>query len=303
MAERDIDLGWMRILVETVRRGSFSAAAAALGLTQPAVSYQIRRIEEQTGQSLVFRRRQGVELTPQGRKLHDIASRTVAEIDELMRDYRAGSRRPVLRLRTDYAFSAFWLMPRMPSFRALHPDVDIQIIATQRFDEEEMEPGDVAIAFGARSGFGEGAVNLLPECVVPICTPNYLSRNPEIGDAQSLAATRLIHLDAAKSSPWFDWETYLALTGAARREVPAGDLRFNTYNLVVQAVIEHQGVAIGWIGLIDSLLRAGVLVSIGMEAQSSQRGYFLVPPRVRNADSEHLVNWLLAEALNKAASF
>jgi DNA-binding transcriptional LysR family regulator len=49
MQQRPFDLGWMRVLVEAVRRGSLSAAAAALSLTQPAVSYQIRRMEEEAG--------------------------------------------------------------------------------------------------------------------------------------------------------------------------------------------------------------------------------------------------------------
>ncbi|MCO5065067.1 MAG: LysR substrate-binding domain-containing protein [Rhizobiaceae bacterium] len=295
MAERKIDLAWMRIFVEAVRRGSFSAAAAELGLTQPAVSYQIRRLEEQVGHTLLLRRRQGVELTPQGRRLFEIVSRSVGEIDELMREYHASVRRPVLRLRTDYAFSTFWLMPRMSSFRAHHPGIDIQIVATQRFDAEEMEPADVAIAFGAQNDFGAGAVNLLPENVVPVCTPDYLDRNPQLREPRSLAASRLIHLDAASPSPWFDWDTYLAQSGVSRPPGGHGDLRFNTYNLVVQAAIEHQGVAIGWIGLIDSLLRAGVLVPVAAAAFAPDRGYFLVRPRLPESDGEKLVDWLLSQ--------
>lgn len=49
MAERPINLGWMRILLEIGKRGSLTAAAQELGLTQPAVSYQIRRLEEELG--------------------------------------------------------------------------------------------------------------------------------------------------------------------------------------------------------------------------------------------------------------
>jgi putative choline sulfate-utilization transcription factor len=300
MHDRKIDLGWMRIFAETVRCGSFSAAANALGLTQPAVSYQIRRVEEQTGQQLLYRRRQGVQLTPQGRRLYEIASRTVAEIDELMREYRAVARRPVLRLRTDYAFSTLWLMPRMSAFRALHPGIDIQIVATQRFDRDEMEPGDVAIAFGARTDFNAGAVNLLPETVVPVCTPDFLNRHPELSDIRALADTRLIHLDATRPSPWFDWNAYLSRIGAPRPAGVQGDLHFNTYNLVVQAAIEHQGVAIGWTGLIDSLLRAGVLVSVGPSASETERGYFLVRPAVSESDGQRLVDWLLGQTADTA---
>jgi DNA-binding transcriptional LysR family regulator len=63
MAERPIDLGWMRIFAEIGSAGSLSSAAASLGLTQPAVSYQIRRLEEQIGVTLLTRQHRGVELT------------------------------------------------------------------------------------------------------------------------------------------------------------------------------------------------------------------------------------------------
>ena len=300
MADRKIDLGWMRIFAETVRRGSFSAAAGALGLTQPAVSYQIRRIEEQTGQTLLHRHRQGVEPTAQGRRLYEIASRTVSEIDALMGEFRAAGRRPVVRLRTDYAFSSLWLMPRMSSFRALHPDIDIQIVATQRFDADEMEPGDIAIAFGSRTDFDASAVNLLPESVVPVCSSDYLALHPELRDAQALASARLIHLDAVGPTPWFEWDAYLAKLGIARQTGGHGGLRFNTYNLVVQAAIEHQGVAIGWAGLVDSLLRAGVLVAVGAPAHAPDRGYFLVLPTAPGGDGAQLVDWLLEQTAGTA---
>lgn len=296
MAERKIDLGWMRIFVETVRRGSISAAAVSLGLTQPAVSYQIRRLEEQTGQPLLLRRRQGVELTPQGRRLFEIASGAVSDIDALMREFHAASLHPVLRLRTDYAFSTLWLMPRIAAFRALNPGIDIQIVASQRYNPAEMEPQDIAIAFGMQSDFDPHAVNLLPESVVPVCTPEYLERNPALREPRFLADTRLIHLDAAQPSPWFEWSDYLATLGGAPAGVAAqGGLRFNTYNLVVQATIEHQGVALGWSGLIDSLMRAGILVAVGPPASVPGRGYFLVPPRAPDRNGERLVNWLLGE--------
>ncbi|MGC4025035.1 MAG: LysR family transcriptional regulator [Mesorhizobium sp.] len=293
MSERKIDLGWMRIFVETVRYGSFSAAAASLGLTQPAVSYQIRRIEEQTSQPLLHRRSRGVELTPQGRRLFEVARNAVDETDALMREFQASNRTPVVRLRTDYAFSTLWLMPRISEFRVLNPGIDIQIVASQRFDRAEMESSDIAIPFGVREDFDANAALILSETVFPVCTPDYLDRNPELRTG-NLASARLIHLDAAKPSPWFDWNDYFERSSIPGR-AGQGGLRFNTYNLVIQAAVEHQGVALGWVGLTDSLMRAGVLVSVGAPLSAPERGYFLVPPRAIARDSERLMSWLVRE--------
>lgn len=297
MAERVVDLGWLRIFLEVGRSGSLSAAASVLGLTQPAVSYQIRRIEEQMGVPLFRRQHRGVQLSPEGQRLFEIVEKAVGGVDTLVRSFRVEAARPSVRLRTDYAFSALWLIPRMHAFRLLHPEVDIQIVATQRLDRGAPEDGDVAVFFGAREEFGPGATLLLPEKVVPICTRGFAERNGPFAEASQLARATLIHLDSEMPSPWFDWESYLGTFGIARdSHAGRGDLRFNTYSLVVQAALGEQGVALGWMGLVDSLLTARTLVTAGPMLEAPERGYWLLPPAAPSPHAERLAQWLLAEA-------
>jgi putative choline sulfate-utilization transcription factor len=297
MESRRIELGWMRIFSEIGKTGSLSAAASALGLTQPAVSYQIRRLEEQLGVSLLKRQHRGVELTAQGQRLLDIVAKSVSEIDELARRFRTETDKPTIRLRTDFAFSSLWLIPRMHAFRTLYPDVDIQIVATQRIEKGRSDDGDIAVVFGRRSEFDRGAVLLLPEKVAPVCTQGFLDRYGSLSTPDNLARTRLIHLDTVEPSPWFDWWTYLAELGVRRDgHAGQGDLSFNTYSLVVQAAIGEQGVAIGWMGLVDSLLATGMLKIAGPALEAPDRGYWLLLPRVRDAQSDLLAAWLMAEA-------
>ncbi len=301
---RKLDAGWMRILAETVRRGSFSSAATALGLSQPAVSYQIKRLEEQTGFAVLERHRHGVELTAKGRRLYEIAERAVAETDALMREYGALAERPSLRLHTDYAFSSLWLIPRMHAFRLLYPEIDIQIVATQRLRREDVEDSDIAIPFGEQGDFDPSASILLREEVVPVCTRDYLDRSNLLADPAMLARARLIHLDALAPAPWFDWSRYFDGLGLTREPADHdGDISFNTYSLVTQAASEDQGIALGWMGLVDGLLRSRVLVTAGPPLQAPHRGYWLVPPRSPGKQSQRLVSWLLSEAGKIAACF
>ncbi|MFS8146256.1 choline sulfate utilization transcriptional regulator [Rhizobium sp. BR 249] len=296
MPERPPELGWMRLFVEIARLGSFSAAATLLGLTQPAVSYQIRRLEEQFGVSLLRRQHRGVELTAEGERLLDVAAKAVGDIDALARSFRAEAQRPVVRLRTDYAFSALWLIPRMESFRLLHPETDIQIVATQRLAAGFRDEADVAVVFGTRAEFGAVGTLLLPERVVPVCTQGFLDRNGPFRDAGQLGGARLIHLDAPMPSPWFDWRSYFAEFSIVRNiNANRGDISFNTYSLVVQAALSEQGVAIGWMGLVDTLLSARMLVEAGPPLEARDRGYWLVPPRSPNVHSEKLSAWLSDE--------
>ncbi|PDS81095.1 LysR family transcriptional regulator [Rhizobium sp. L43] len=297
MPDHPIELAWMRIFVEVARLGSFSAAATLLGLTQPAVSYQIRRLEEQFGVSLLRRQHRGVALTAEGERLLEVAAKSVADIDALARRFSAEAQRPVVRLRTDYAFSSLWLIPRMDGFRLLHPETDIQIVATQRFAAGFRDEADVAVVFGTRAEFGAIGTLLLREKVVPVCTRGFLDRNGPFDDPGQLAKAVLIHLDTPMPSPWFDWRSYLT-EFSVLRDINAGrgDISFNTYSLVVQAALSAQGVAIGWMGLVDTLLSARMLVEAGPPLEAQDRGYWLVPPRSASAHSEKLSTWLMNEA-------
>ncbi|PDT10932.1 LysR family transcriptional regulator [Rhizobium sp. J15] len=297
MGDRAVELGWMRLFAEVGRQRSLSSAAAALGLTQPAISYQIRRIEEQMGVALLLRVHRGVELTREGQSVFEIASRTVAEIDGLVRGFRAEKERATIRLQTDYAFSALWLIPRMHAFRLLHPQLDIQIVATQRFQRSVMRDNDVAVVFGEKDDFGSDAVLLLPEVVTPVCAPAFLKDSGPFGEPSTLAKSTLIHLDASTASPWFEWKSYLSHFNTVR-DAHAGhvDLRFNTYSLVVQAAVAGQGIAIGWSGLVDSLLSSGMLVEAGPTVGAPERGYWLLPPSRADTNTGHLCAWLTANA-------
>ncbi|KQW30996.1 LysR family transcriptional regulator [Rhizobium sp. Root274] len=296
MSDGSVDLGWMRLLVEIARRGSLSAAAEGLGLTQPAVSYQMRLLEQRLGVPLLTRLHRGVRLTEEGRRLLVIAERTVQEVDALQRDIRHARRRPVIRLATDYAFSSLWLIPRMPGFRRQYPEIDLQIVAAQRLTQNWREQADLAVAFGARADVGEEAVLLMPERVVPVCAPALRDRLERSDLADLGRDAPRIHLEAEAGSPWLDWRSYAATAGLpAGSEQPTGDLRFNTYAMVVQAALGGQGIALGWLGIVDQLLEAGLLVVSGEAVDVPDRGYWLLGTAGDRAAAQ-LGSWLQDEA-------
>ena len=296
MAERPINLGWMRILLEIGRRGSLTAAAQGLGLTQPAVSYQIRRLEEELGIRVLKRQHRGVELTPEGRRLYDTVSRHVAEIDLLAGEFKTNER-PTVRLHTDYAFSSLWLIPRMQEFRARYPDINIQIAATQNPLRQNTGENDVLVIFGTREEAGRNATLLLPEKVRAVCAPGFLNTSPEMAKPEHFAKLKLIHLESSWASTWHDWPSYLASAGVQRNiEHGRGDISFNTYSLVVQSAIGHQGLALGWAGLVDDLLKSGALVGVGPELEAPDRGYWLMGSSGRKGATAKLVDWLREQA-------
>lgn len=295
MKDRPLDVGWLRIFDAVGRLGSLTRAAQELGLSQPAVTYQIRRVEDQLGVQLFHRSQGGSRLSEPGEALFRAVHSGLERIDEAARDIRRKARAPAIRIFTDYGFAAFWLMPRVADFRRLHPQVEVHIVASQSLEDDLEGNADAAVLFGGKDDFPDTARLLIPERVVPVCTPGFLARFGPFEEAAALAKAPLLHLETSGRPRWLTWTTWLAAQGVTR-EPAQGDLGLNTYSFVIQAALAEQGIALGWIGLVDAFLAAGTLVAIAPQVQRKDFGYWLVPHRPATGAAQALTQWLVDEA-------
>ena len=135
---------------------------------------------------------------------------------------------------------------------------------------------------------------LIPERVVPVCTPGFLERYGPFDDPAKFARAPLLHLEVAGKSRWLTWESWLADHGITRKPAQ-GDLGLNTYGFVIQAALAEQGVALGWRGLVDHHLEQGSLVAIGREVARADRGYWVVPGASVSNTTTTLLSWLINE--------
>ncbi|WP_193368717.1 LysR substrate-binding domain-containing protein [Pelagibius marinus] len=298
MSQNPLDMGSLRPFDVVARHGNLSRAAAALGTTQPALSYRIKQMEELLGVPLFRRRPRGLELTPEGEALQLAVRQGLERIDEAVQSICRRARTPTVRLATDFAFAAFRLMPRVADFRRANSGVDIHIVAAQSLAPEIADDIDLAVLFGDRDDFAEdfgGSRDLLiPERVVPVCAPGFLKRCGPFTRVEQLLDVPLIHLDGTPESGWrwFTWESWLRQAGVAGHP-RASSLGFNTYTLVMQAVLAEQGVALGWYGLVDDLLATGAVVQACDCTLSSERGYWLLRRRGKlSPEAELVVDWL-----------
>lgn len=295
MRERPLDLGWMRIFDAVARLGSLSRAAQELGLSQPAVTYQIKRIEEQLGSPLFYRSQSGSRLSEAGEVLHHAVRSGLERIDKATQDIRRKVRAPAIRIFTDYGFAAFWLMPRVAEFRRLHPGLEVHIVASQSLEDDFEGDADATVLFGRKEHFPETGRLLIPERVVPVCSPGFVSRYGPISDLEELARAPLLHLETAGEPRWLTWASWLAAHGV-RREPAQGDLGLNTYGFVIQAALAEQGVALGWLGLVENFLAAGTLIAVAPEVHRKDFGYWLVPHRSASDAAQAFTQWMMNEA-------
>ena len=283
------------------RHLSFTFAANELALTQSAVSRQIQQMEEGLGVALFERRHRALALTDAGR----LMNRAVIDCLERLRDATA-SVRATTRLRqvavtTTPGFASLWLIPRLASFSANHPQVDVRVSAT--LDLLDMERGhiDVAVRF-CPTGDGRGEP-LFEETVLPVCAPKLLrDRAKPLKTPADLEHHTLLTMETPQDmAPTADWAPWLKIMGVAEMRTK-NTMRFTHYGDAVAAAMAGHGVVIGRLPLIADLMREGRLVAPFKGAGASRRAYFVIaaPRAANNADAQDFMRWLRTEAQGMA---
>jgi putative choline sulfate-utilization transcription factor len=299
----DLSLDLLRAFEAAARQRSFTAAAVELGTTQPAISQQIKRLEEQLATRLFDRIYRGIELTEPGAILFEQVQLGLQNIDAGLSAISTQDHHEVLQVATDFAFAAYWLMPRLHRFHAANPRVDVSLVTSERSHNMLRSDIDVAVLFG-EGRFKQGQSHwLFSEEVFPVCSPLLLHDQSLPLPAQSLLDFPLLHLRGENGSNWFDWSGVFRELGIAAAPAP-GQLRFDNYTLLIQAAIGGQGVAIGWRHLVDNLLAQGLLCRPIAETVISRLGYYVVLPqrKRRGALIQQFVDWLMAEQASSAQS-
>lgn len=274
---------------------SFTKAGDELGISQAAISRQVKALESFLEGQVFVRLHRGVRLTPEGERLLAAVNQGLGHIAEVVGDLqRQGG--GAVTLSSTIAFAAFWLVPRLDSFQQRNPSVDLKLLTNEHFADLAREKVDLAIRFGHGNWPGFAVQELFRDEVLVVCAPTYLAARETPLSAVELPNERLLHQDISDSS-WISWGHWLRHQGV----VSAGRLhgpRFNNYTLVVQAAIAGQGLALGWRRLLHPMLEAGTLVPAIPERLQTQNAYHLVsrplaeltPPVVEVRD------WILEEA-------
>jgi len=179
MARLDINRsGEIEVFVRVVERGTLSAAASMLGMTPSAVSKLIGRLEDRLGARLLNRTTRKVQLTPEGAAFYESGVRILGEIETAEREAAAGAvPRGRLRVNCNVPFGQHFLMPLIPAFLALHPEIAVDISLTDRVVDLLEERADVAIRAGPLRDSRLVARKLWQSRMVIVAAPAYLEKH------------------------------------------------------------------------------------------------------------------------------
>ena len=272
------------------RLGSATAAAHELALTQSAISRQLKTLEEQLGVALLIRKGRQLIVT-------DVGLTYVAEVRDILNrlahasvSVRTNPTGGTLNLAILPAFGMHWLAPRLRDFAQTHPEVTVNLSTRLKPFAIQDSPFDAAIHFGHEDWPGVRYLPLMPETVVPVCSPDQI--DAPLSHAEDMLKHPLLHLETRPRG----WARWLAALGVDT-EPPAG-MVFDQFSTMAQAAIHGLGVALLPTFFAEPYLRDGQLILASAQTTQSIGSYYLVWPenREEGAALSSFRNWLAKQA-------
>jgi DNA-binding transcriptional LysR family regulator len=274
--------------IAVVAEGSFARAADRLGIGRSAVSRSIRKLEDHLNVRLFLRTTRSTTLTREGElfhaNCHPGVDRIVHAIDN-MRELREGPPRGHLRISSGVGFGRKVVAPLLPEFRAAYPDVSIDLLLDDKPADFISDRVDVAFRNGRMEDAQIIAKQLVPMQMMVCASRDYASAHGLPATVDELAHHQCINFRSA-SGRILEWE--FKVDGLMRRFLPESRMSYNDEDLVLQAVLDGQGVAQMAGYQICESLRTGALVPCLAQHAPDDRGHHIcylsrqhLPARIR----------------------
>ena len=278
------------------RRQSFALAASELHLTPSAVSHQIAKLEGMLGVKLFERTLKSTQLTPEGAAYLRRISGALAALSAATHEARQGGRHS-LYVHASPSFASLWLMPRIASFTALHPNISLMLSASHVHSDFQLGQMDIDIRYGLPNWPNLEVEAILTERIMPLASPEFI-RSHALQEPADLMRVPLIQ-SSVNLVQWPDW---FARFGGGLRPERMG-LRFDRAMMSLDAAVQKLGVALESVSVGQSLIDSGKLQPVFDERTSIEvQGHFMVYParHASRPEVKAFVAWLRNEASSNA---
>ncbi len=236
-------LSAMETFVRVVDAGSFSAAATQLRVGQPAVSKILAQLEDRLGVRLLLRSTRGLTPTEAGRQFYERAKRAIEEVEEAELAARGVSAALTGRLRISapVTFARLHVVPRLPTFLAEHPVLEVDLVLEDR-NVDLIEAGiDVALRLGRQPDSALTARKIAECRAVVVGSPGYLDAMGTPRTPTDLETHQAIIYDQRQGG-----EIWTFRRGSAEIAVTVnGKLRVSAAEGVREAVFADLGLSVG----------------------------------------------------------
>jgi LysR family glycine cleavage system transcriptional activator len=292
-------LAAIRVFEAAARHGNFSRAGEELAMTQAAVSYQMKLLEERLGAPLFVRKGRGMLLTDLGRRIAPQVSDAFQLLDKAFAAARAESD-AILSITAPRTFATNWLAGRLGEFHIARPDLAVRLDVTDNLIDLATSEFDVAIR-GMPAPPPAGLPGLVTHFlmrmpVTPLANPGFLAKHPLEKPADLLTVPRL-----SPDDDWWDlW--FESLAEQNETDPRQAGIRFESQVLDGHAAIAGHGVAILSPPMFQGAIDAGLLIQPFPQVAAYRNGFWLVYPEYKRhlPKVRALRDWLL-DAVKRAA--
>lgn len=275
MAKSIPPLGWLRSFEAAARHLSFTAAAEELGLTQSAVSQQVKSLETRLGLPLFMRHARGLALTDAGRRLLPEVEAPLQALSNAMVGLDTGPASELLTIATSVSVAHWIIAPRLFEFQHRFPNLKVRLLSAIWPDDFHATHADVEIRFGSERQAGADAEPILPNRLIAVKAPTLE------GQVQDLPLIEAV----GTSTGWQSWSKHLG-------EVPAPKLFTDTYGMALHLASHGNGVALVSEWLARPAIERGLVQKAHPASIPSQEGYHLSIAKDKPEAAE-LRDWLL----------
>lgn len=292
-------LNALRAFEATARHLSMKEAAAELSVTPGAISQLVRGLEQRLATQLFRRSNRSLVLTEAGQSYFIPIRHAFRQIGEATRRLQTSPNAGVLTISAPPAFAGSWLVPRLATFRARHPDVELNIVTTRRLANFATDGVDVAIRHGLGTYPGLRCDRIATIAMITVCSPRFLAGLPR----RPQTPADLLHLSLlheAERQEWALWFQAQGVTDVAH-SAPSG-ISFDDQMLLIRAAASDQGIALVTETLARPDLDSGSLVRVLNVAWPQEFSYWLVCPRA-TAEQPKIVafrDWLISQRARPA---
>jgi DNA-binding transcriptional LysR family regulator len=241
------------------------------------LSKQITKLEESLGVRLLVRGHRSIAFTKEGAELYEAGNAALQQLQVAVGNILPGVADKPVTITASIGVTALWLLPRLGRLHDDHPDVDVRVAADNAVLDLRAEDIDLSIRYCSEAAVPDTAIRLFGETIVPVASP--LLGVKQIQSPDDLAKLVLLELDdIRRPRDWLQWHGWMASADWEFTNKPKGVLRFNQYDLVIQAAIAGQGIALGRLNLVAPMLKAGQLqvVNTPVPAPVCDHAYWLV---------------------------
>ena len=269
-----------RVFDAAARNGSFTAAALELGMTQSAVSYQIKILEDRVGSTLFVRNARGVSLNPIGQKFHHRVSAAFDMLSDGYADAR-GEKHNTLNLSVIPTFATNFLAQHLGAFSREDSEIAVRMEGSDLLTDFTRDQVDIAIRGGNGQWENMASRLLMPTLFSPMVSPA-LAEN--VGGLSKPADLLKLHL-ISRDNPW--WRLWFAAHDVQMSFDETSAIRnFGPQVVEAGAAVSGHGVAILTPAFFRNELERGDLIQPFETLGEDGTGFWLVYPESRRNASK-----------------